>query len=111
MVPSLVAPMTSKESSKKVPFYYYAASACPNSKHRFGLVNHCIHIFHRQARNLVWMGSAANANRERREIASWAGCTPCLVQETEARFSTKTMLHLSCLVMSACGEQRYGDLS
>lgn len=50
---SLVAPMTSKESSKKVPFYYYTASAFPNSKHGFGLVNHCIHIFHRQARNQV----------------------------------------------------------
>jgi hypothetical protein len=95
---SLVAPMTSKESSKKVPFYYYTASAFPNSKHGFGLVNHCMHIFHRQARNQVSLfGCEIQTGRGWNWQLGW--CTPCLVQKTEAQFSTKTMLHLSGFVL------------
>ena len=53
MQASLVAPMTTKETSKKVTFYYYAASAWSKPKHGFGLVNRCMHVFHLQARCLV----------------------------------------------------------
>jgi hypothetical protein len=48
MQASLVAPMTTKETSKKVPFFLllcYAASNWPKQKHGFGLVNCCMHIF------------------------------------------------------------------
>ena len=121
---SLVAPMTSKESSKKVQFYYYTASAFPNSKYGFCLVIHCLHIFHRQARNQVLLFGCRNANRERREIGNWADARPfsCRRQKhSSAQRPCCTCLGLSCdecfgerlpqFQILEGWEQRYGDIS